>query len=154
MIRTSAMKELRHSLLIMLGKSVLPCRKAELPSSFFFLSGFLSPLYHFHPLHRHLHISKVMAAESSPLRIAGSWTQSRNLWFAIVKWLSTKLRALYICPFHMALMADVVKSMLETQVTLGNISLVLLNLIKIFIFVMFNLLTPMFTQLLTFIFSL
>ena len=50
-------------------------------------------------------------------------------------------------------MADVVKSMLETQVTLGNISLVLLNLIKIFIFVMFKLLPPMFTQL-TFIFSL
>ena len=52
-----------------------------------------------------------------------------------------------------ALIDDVVRSMLKTQVTLRNISLVLLNLIKRFLFVLFKLLHPMFTQL-TFIFSL
>ena len=92
------MKVLRRSSLIILRKSVLTCRKAEL--AFFFLLRFffftnimihraagegesisLTPLYHFHPLYRHLDISQVIAAESSPLRIAGSRTQTRNLWF-------------------------------------------------------------------------
>ena len=59
---------------------------------FFFLSGFsftkihesqdcrgradisLTPFYHFHPLHRHLGISREIAAESSPLHIASRWT--------------------------------------------------------------------------------
>ena len=40
MIKTSVMKELRRSSLIILQKSVLPCRKAEL--AFFFYQGFLS----------------------------------------------------------------------------------------------------------------
>ena len=53
----------------------------------------------------------------------------------------------------LAPIVDVVRGMLETQVTQGNIYLVLLNLVKRFIFVMFKLLPPMFTQL-TFIFSL
>ena len=53
----------------------------------------------------------------------------------------------------LALITDAVGSMLKTRVTLGNISLGLLNLIKRFIFVMFKLLLPMFKQL-TFIFSL
>ena len=67
---------------------------------FFFLSGFffhehsqitelqgkgegisLTPHYHFHPLHRHLDISRAIAAESSPLRIASSRTRAGNLWF-------------------------------------------------------------------------
>ena len=30
----------------------------------------LTPYYHFHPLHRHLDISRAITAESSPLRIA------------------------------------------------------------------------------------
>ena len=30
----------------------------------------LTPLYHFHPLHRHLDISRVITAESSPLYLA------------------------------------------------------------------------------------
>ena len=30
----------------------------------------LTPHYHFHPLHRHLDISRVITAESSPLHIA------------------------------------------------------------------------------------
>ena len=42
---------------------------------------YLTPLYHFHPLHRHLDISRAIAAESSPLRIAGSRTRTGNLWF-------------------------------------------------------------------------
>ena len=33
------------------------------------------------PLHRHLDISRAITAESSPLYIASSWTQTRNLWF-------------------------------------------------------------------------
>ena len=41
----------------------------------------LTPVYHFHPLHRHLDISRAIAAESSPLHIAGSRTRTRNLWF-------------------------------------------------------------------------
>ena len=49
----------------------------------------LSPLYHFHPLHRHLYISRTITAESSPLHIASSRTQTRNPWFpsAIIKFL-------------------------------------------------------------------
>ena len=60
--------------------------------NFFFLSGFssrpsmnhrtagvggghfLTPDYHFHPLHRHSDISRVITAESSPLHIGSSWT--------------------------------------------------------------------------------
>ena len=41
----------------------------------------LTPLYHLHPLHRHLDISRAIAAGSSPLHIASSQTQTRNLWF-------------------------------------------------------------------------
>ena len=74
------MKELRRSSLIILRKSVLICRKAEL-AFFFFLSGFLSSLYHFHPLHRPLDFSKVIAAEGSPLRIAGRQTQAETFGF-------------------------------------------------------------------------
>ena len=42
---------------------------------------YLTPLYHFQPLHRHLDISQVITAESSPLHIAGSRTRTGNLWF-------------------------------------------------------------------------
>ena len=41
----------------------------------------LTPHYHFHPLHRHLDISRAIAAGSSPLHIASSRTQTGNLWF-------------------------------------------------------------------------
>ena len=41
----------------------------------------LTPHYHFHPLHRHLDISRAITAESSPLHIAGSRTRTGNLWF-------------------------------------------------------------------------
>ena len=41
----------------------------------------LSPHYHFHPLHRHLDIRWAITAESSPLAIASSRTQTGNLWF-------------------------------------------------------------------------
>ena len=43
----------------------------------------LTALYYFHPLYRRLDISQVIAAKSSPLRIAGSQTQTRNIWFPI-----------------------------------------------------------------------
>ena len=41
----------------------------------------LTPHYHFYPLHRHLDVSRVITAESSPLHIASSQTETRNLWF-------------------------------------------------------------------------
>ena len=40
----------------------------------------LTPLYHFHPLHRHLDISRVITAESSPLHIAGRQARTKNHW--------------------------------------------------------------------------
>ena len=42
---------------------------------------YLIPLYHFHPLHRHLDISRMIVAGSSPLHIASSRTRTGNLWF-------------------------------------------------------------------------
>ena len=42
---------------------------------------YLTPLYHFHPLHGHLDISRAITAGSSPLPIAGSRTWTGNLWF-------------------------------------------------------------------------
>ena len=41
----------------------------------------LTPHYHFHPLHRHVDISRAIAAESSPLHIASSLARTGNLWF-------------------------------------------------------------------------
>ena len=41
----------------------------------------LTPHYHFHPLHRHLDISRAITAESSPLHIASSRTRTGNLGF-------------------------------------------------------------------------
>ena len=43
----------------------------------------LTPYYHFHPLHRHLDISRAITAQSSPLHIASSRTRTGNLWFPI-----------------------------------------------------------------------
>ena len=40
----------------------------------------LTPHYHFHPLHRHLDISRAITTESSPLHIASSRTRTGNLW--------------------------------------------------------------------------
>ena len=42
---------------------------------------FLIPLYHFHPLHGHLNISRAIIAVSSLLHIASSRTRTGNLWF-------------------------------------------------------------------------
>ena len=36
---------------------------------------YLTPLYHFHPIHRHIDISRAITAESSTLHIAGSRTR-------------------------------------------------------------------------------
>ena len=54
----------------------------------------LTPHYHFHPLHRHLDISRAITAESSPLHIASSRTRPGNLLVSQRKSLTTKLRAL------------------------------------------------------------
>ena len=40
-----------------------------------------TPYYHFHLLHKYLDISQAIAAESSPLHIASSRTQTGNPWF-------------------------------------------------------------------------
>ena len=95
MIGTSVMTESRRSSLIILKKFVLTYCKAE-RAFFISLSGFSStdtyylqdsrskgklffdPLYHFHLLPRLLDISWFIAAESSPLCIAGSRTQTKN----------------------------------------------------------------------------
>ena len=42
---------------------------------------YLTLLYHFHLLHRHLDISREITAESSPLHIASSRTRTGNFWF-------------------------------------------------------------------------
>ena len=42
---------------------------------------YLAPLYHFHPLHRHLDISRKITAESSHLHIASGRTRTVVLWF-------------------------------------------------------------------------
>ena len=52
----------------------------------------LYPFYHFHPLHRHLDISWVIAAESSPLRIAGSRNRTWNLWYTLFR-----IHSFYTC---------------------------------------------------------
>ena len=39
----------------------------------------ITPHYHFHPLHRHLDISRAITAESSPLHIGRSRTRTGNL---------------------------------------------------------------------------
>ena len=41
----------------------------------------LTPHYHFHPLYRHLDISRAVTAESSPLHIGSSRTRTGNPWF-------------------------------------------------------------------------
>ena len=87
--------------------------KSALISFIFFLSGLsftnthdlqnirrkgkaisLTPLYHFSPLHRHLGISRLIAAESSPPRITTIRVRTRYLWFAKRKLLATELRSL------------------------------------------------------------
>ena len=73
----------------------------------------LYPFYHFHPLHRHLDISWVIAAESSPLRITGNRNRTRKLWYTLFRIHSSYAGT------------GVVGRMVKTLVTLGNISRVL-----------------------------
>ena len=105
--------------------------------------------YHFHLLHRHLDISWVIAAQSSPLGITGSWNQTWNLWYTLFR-----IYPFYTCTGSCC-WRMLARRMLKTQVTLGNDSHILLNLTKRLIFAMFKVSSslPMFTQL-TVIFSL
>ena len=41
----------------------------------------LTPHYHFHPLHRHLDISRAITADSAPLHIGSCRTRTGILWF-------------------------------------------------------------------------
>ena len=52
----------------------------------------LYTFYHFSPLHRHLDSSWVIAAESSPLRIAGSLNRTWNLWYTLFR-----IHSFYTC---------------------------------------------------------
>ena len=45
----------------------------------------LYPFYHFHLLHRHLDISWIIAAESSPLQITGSRNWTWNLCYTLFR---------------------------------------------------------------------
>ena len=45
----------------------------------------LTPLHHFHPLHRHLDISRAITAESSPLHIDSSCARTGNLWSGFMR---------------------------------------------------------------------
>ena len=83
---------------------------------------------HFRLLHRHLDISWVIAAENSPLHIAGSRNCTWNLWYTLFG----------IHFSTLALVAVYVKRMLKIRVTLGNIYRVLLNITKRLIFAMFK----------------
>lgn len=48
-----------------------------------------TPPYHFHPPNKHLYISWVINADSSPLHIAGDWTLTGNLWFVSFIYIQT-----------------------------------------------------------------
>ena len=70
---------LRRSFLIYLGflsQTIMIHTTAEKEEAIY-----LTPFYHFHPLHRHLNITRATTAESLPLCIASTGTQSGNLWF-------------------------------------------------------------------------
>ena len=54
----------------------------------------LTPHYYFHPLHRHLHISRTITAGSSSQHIGSSRTRTGKLWFSERKLLTTKLRSI------------------------------------------------------------
>ena len=84
--------------------------------------------YHFHPLYRHLDIRWVIAAESSPLHIAGSWNRKWNLWCTLFR-----IHSFYTCTG-----SCFCRRMLKTCVRLENISRVLPNLTKRLIFAMFK----------------
>ena len=57
-------------------------------------SYFINSSHHFHPLPRHLDISWVITAGSSPLHIASSRTRTGSLFISECKSLTTKLRTL------------------------------------------------------------
>ena len=85
----------------------------------------LYPFYHFHPLHRHLDITWVIAA---PLRILAARIEHGIFGTCSLEFTLSSL----------ALVAAVVRRMLKIRVTLGNVSRVLLNLTKRLIFLMFK----------------
>ena len=107
LIGTSVMKELRRSSPIILRNSVLTSCNAQFtfPVFCFFsvwvliyelsrftgrqrkgVAVFLCLFYRFHSLYRHLEISRVIAAESSSLLIAGSRDRTGNFWFPNTSW--------------------------------------------------------------------
>ena len=57
-----------------------------------------TPHYHFHPPHRHLDISRTITAESSPLHITSSRTQTRETLVSERKSLTIKLHERFSSP--------------------------------------------------------
>ena len=74
----------------------------------------LTPHYHFHLLHRHLDISRVITAESSLLPIGSSQAQTRNLWFPSASWV--QVSALFrFNPLHIVHLKCIVNSISKTS---------------------------------------
>ena len=157
MTRTSVIKELRHSSLVVLRKCSLTCRKAEL-TGFVFSSilVFFNECYDTQDsrgrVRLYLYIlSTTCTCFTDTQALARLLLQKAHLCAELAARLKpgtfdflaqvTKhyaTRPLKFVLSTLALVADVVRSMLKTRVALGNISLALLNLIKRFIFVMFK----------------
>ena len=97
---SAAYFNLRPACFSKLIANILPVIFCTFSVFFFFLPGFsftnihhprdstgkgegiyLTPLYHFQPLHRHLDISRAITAEVSPLHIASCRSRTRSLWF-------------------------------------------------------------------------
>ena len=59
---------------------------------------YLTPQYHFHPLHRYLDISRAIAAGRSPLHIGSSQSRTGNLWFRVqvALWLKSNFLTLFL----------------------------------------------------------
>ena len=111
-------KALRRSSPTILRKSVLTCCKAEFAffSIWVFFHEYLQfsgqqrkgeaislyPFCHYHLLHKYLDISRVIAAENSPLCKTSSRNRTGNLWFLNASyWPSSyalfRIHSLYTC---------------------------------------------------------
>ena len=53
----------------------------------------LTPLYHFHPLHRHLGSSQAIAVENSPQHLSQQPNSNREPLVSEGKWVTIKLRS-------------------------------------------------------------
>ena len=124
------MKELRRSSLIILRKFFLKSCKVEF-AFFVFIWVFFHEYSHFHSFHGHLDISRVITAESSPLCIVNIGLEPGNFGFLTQVTYHQAALSLEFSLSTTALVTAVVR-IFKTRQTLGNISRVLLYLIKIY----------------------